>query len=187
MKPSNWLVISYNLPAEPSRHRVAAWRALKRMGAINIQQSMWVMPRSAENSAAMQKLAQDISAAGGESVLMESVFFRKADEDQIISLYNALRDEEYGEFVSECEKYLKEIEKEIAKEKFIYAEFEEEEAEMEKLSSWHARIAARDIHDAAGAKVAGEMMAKIEDALNGYQEMVYRHDADAGKTSGGKK
>lgn len=187
MEPPNWLIISYNLPTEPSRHRVATWRALKRMGAINIQQSMWVLPHSQDNQAVLQKLAQDIGAAGGESILMESVFFREDDEKRIISLYNALRNEEYQEFTTECEKFLKEIQKEIAKKKFIYAEFEEEEAELEKLSSWYSRIAARDIHAASGAKAAREMVGKIEDALDGYQQMVYLNEADNGDTKGCEK
>ncbi len=44
MSPTDWIVINYTLPREPSRVRVSLWRKLKKVGAINIQQSMWILP-----------------------------------------------------------------------------------------------------------------------------------------------
>ncbi len=105
-----WLVINYNLPTEPSRHRVAIWRALKKMGAANIQQSMWILLYSEENYLAMQKICQEIELNNGESLLMESVFFEEKHEKRVISLLNSIRDEEYQEFIreskQESQKYL---------------------------------------------------------------------------------
>src|SRR5215831_17921439 len=37
-EPVSWRVITYRLPAEPSRHRVAVWRELRRLGAVSLQQ-----------------------------------------------------------------------------------------------------------------------------------------------------
>jgi len=31
-----WRVITYRLPPEPSRHRVAVWRELRRLGAVTL-------------------------------------------------------------------------------------------------------------------------------------------------------
>ncbi|MGE5678529.1 MAG: Chromate resistance protein ChrB, partial [Pseudomonadota bacterium] len=52
MQRHKWLIINYNLPTEPSRHRVATWRGLKKMGAVNIQQSMWILPEDEGNYSA---------------------------------------------------------------------------------------------------------------------------------------
>jgi DNA-binding transcriptional regulator PaaX len=180
MEGRAWLVISYNLPTEPSRHRVATWRALKKLGAVNLQQSMWVLPQGPENGAALESLSLEIDAAGGESLLMRSRFFRPDDEAKVVSLFNAMRDAEYAELVSECGKYLKEIEKEIAKEKFVYAELEEEEAELDKLAAWHERIAARDIFDAPGGSSARERLGAIRAAFESYGELVYAHESKDG-------
>ncbi len=54
------------------------------------------------------------------------------------ALFNERRDEEYCEFINECGKYLKELEKEITIKKFTFAEMEEEE--LQKLISWHKKI-----------------------------------------------
>ncbi len=44
MEQNEWVVINYTLPREPSRTRVSIWRKLKKIGAVNIQQSMWILP-----------------------------------------------------------------------------------------------------------------------------------------------
>lgn len=175
MEPRKWLVINYNLPTEPSRLRVAIWRSLKKLGAVNIQQSMWLMIHSAENYAILQKISQDIDSNNGEALLMECVFSDEKHEQRVITLFNALRDEEYHEFITECEKYFKEISKEIAIEKFTFAELEEEEEEHEKLLSWYAKIEARDIFHSAQRDCAEEKRDQVREAFAGYSELVYKY------------
>jgi len=172
MTKIDWLVLNYNLPTEPSRHRVAIWRGLKKIGAMNIQQSMWLLPNNEENYLALQKISQDIESNDGESLLMKSIFFEEKHEERVISLFNNIRDEEYMELIRECEKYLKEIEKEIAIEKFTFPELEEEEAEFEKLFSWYKKIQARDLFNSSNQNEAIEIIDKIKKAFENYSEMV---------------
>lgn len=182
MERGKWLVLSYSLPAEPSRHRVAAWRSLKKLGALSTLQSLWILPDTAENRTSLGTLGAEIGAAGGDVLLLESAIVHEAQERRIVASFNALRDAEYAEFTSECRKYLAEIEKEIAKEKFIFAELEEEEAELEKLVSWHARIAARDLFGAAGAPAAAGLLAQIRSAFDGFSSLVYARENGAGES-----
>ncbi len=127
MEKRRWIVINYNLPTEPSRHRVSVWRALKKLGVINIQQSMWALPYNEDNYAALVKISEEIEMNNGDALLMDSTFFDEKHEEKIIIALNLVRDEEYKEFIGECGKYLKELEKEIRIEKFTFAELEEEE------------------------------------------------------------
>ena len=176
MRNIKWLVINYNLPTEPSRHRVATWRGLKKIGAVNIQQSMWILPANEGNLCVLQKMSGDIEDNGGEAFLMESVFFNAKDEERVIAHYNSIRDDEYMEFIGECKKYLKELEKEIAIEKFTFAEVEEEEAELEKLISWHSKLGKRDIFNASRGNEARELADMIRAAFEHYSEMVYQRE-----------
>jgi len=173
MEKRRWIVISYNLPTEPSRHRVSVWRALKKLGVINIQQSMWVLPYNEENYAALVKISEDIEMNNGEALLMDCSFFDEKHEEKIIITLNQVRDEEYKEFIDECGKYLMELEKEIRIEKFTFAELEEEEEEWNKLVSWHAKIAARDAFQAPAGQQAMKMLIEIQQAFEKYSEMVY--------------
>lgn len=176
MERIKWIVLNYNLPTEPSRHRVAVWRGLKKLGAVNIQQSMWILPNSDENYSALMKICKDIELNNGEALLMESVFFSEKHQERVVKLFNNMREEEYQEFVTECDKYLMEIDKEISREKFTFSELEEEEAELEKLLLWYSKIKLRDIFSSIGGIKAGEMVNRIKETYEGYSEMVYERE-----------
>ncbi len=171
-----WLVINYNLPTEPSRHRVAVWRGLKKSGAVNIQQSMWVLPDNEVNRSALQEMSREIESNNGECLLMECMFLDEQHEERVISLFNDIRNEEYTEFLSECKKYLNEIEKEISIEKFSFAELEEEEEELQKLISWYGKIGARDIFRSSLKNDAEKTLEQIKSAFEGYSELVYKYN-----------
>lgn len=176
MDKRKWIVLNYNLPTEPSRHRVAIWRGLKKLGAVNIQQSMWILVYNTDNYSALQKISQDIESNNGEALLMDCAFFDEKHEERVISLFNGIRDEEYKEFIDECEKYLKELKKEISIEKFTFAELEEEEEEFQKLVSWYEKIATRDIFHALEGNIAKERLEQIQKAFEEYSELVYQHN-----------
>ena len=44
---TSWIVLAYRVPNEPSRHRVALWRELRRAGALSLQQATWALPTTA--------------------------------------------------------------------------------------------------------------------------------------------
>lgn len=176
MEKRKWLVINYNLPTEPSRYRVAAWRALKKIGALNIQQSMWVLGFNEENYNALHKISREIEENNGEAFLMECAFFEEKHEEKIISLFNDIRDEEYNEFIEKSDDYLKELQKEIRIEKFTFAELEEEEEELQKLVSWYEKIKVRDIFNAPGGNTAVEKLGSIQASFEEYSVLVYNYN-----------
>lgn len=171
-----WLAINYNLPTEPSRLRVSTWRKLKKLGAVNIQQSMWVLPENDDNRLALENLSHEIEANSGEVLLMQSVFLYEKHQEKVVSSFNNIRDEEYKELIGECEKYLKEIEKEISIEKFTFAELEEEEEELNKLLSWYAKIEARDIFYSSQRDNAKAKLTLAKEYFENYNDMVYKHN-----------
>jgi hypothetical protein len=177
MEKRKWLVINYNLPTEPSRQRVSTWRSLKKLGALNIQQSMWILVDNEENLSALQDISRYIESNNGETILMESLFIEEKHEDKVISIFNSLRDEEYSEYIRECDKYFKELEKEIAIEKYTFAELEEEEEELQKLISWYQKIKTRDIFNSVEGSTAKERTDQIKKAFEDYSESVYKHNA----------
>lgn len=174
MENRKWLVVNYNLPTEPSRLRVSVWRNLKKLGAVNIQQSMWVLYYNDDNYDALQAISKEIEANNGEVLLMQSVFFDEKHERKVISYFNNARDEEYKEFIDKCEDYFKELEKEVAIEKFTFAEVEEEEEELNKLLSWYAKLEARDIFHSSQRDCAKEKLEQVKKAFENYSDMVYK-------------
>ena len=95
------------------------------------------------------------------------------DEARLEAAWNEARGAEYGELAAECEKLVAEIDKEFAKAKFTLAELDEEEAELEKLRSWHGRIRARDVHGSTGAAEAEGALERAAEAVSRFTTAVF--------------
>src|SRR5260370_7125413 len=60
-----WLILLMSLPPTPTRHRVGVWRKLKRMGAVNLRGSAWILPENSETTELFHWLGQEGQAFGG--------------------------------------------------------------------------------------------------------------------------
>jgi hypothetical protein len=89
------------------------------------------------------------------------------------ALFVAAREEEWVEFVRECDKFDAEIEREIANHKFTSAELDEEEHNLEGLRRWFRELRTRDVLRAPSASVADIRMKASAERLEGYAEMVF--------------
>ena len=69
---NSWLLFLYKVPHEPSTGRVHVWRRLKRLGAVMLHDSAWVLPLLPSNLEQLRKLAKEIVEMGGDSLLWEA-------------------------------------------------------------------------------------------------------------------
>lgn len=179
----SWRLISYRLPAEPSRHRVAIWRELRRLGAVSLQQGTWAVPPGEPFDAGLAQVASVISAAGGQPVVLVV-----ADDETSVSalrdLFTAEREAEWAEFLSDCGKYEAELSAEIGKGKLTLAELDEEEHSLDRLRRWYRAIRGRDLFGAPSAQAAEQRLKECAEALEDFAGLVYQ--AREGPWSGGQ-
>ena len=168
-----WVVLTYRLPSESSRARVAVWREVRRSGALHLQQSVVAFPDTREFRSRVERFMAVVLEVGGETLSIGGEPLAEADGARLLERWNAARDAEYGELVGECDKFLAEIEHEFEIEKFTDAELQEEEAELDKLQRWHERIRARDVHEAGGGSEAAAAIQGAEEALARYSQAVF--------------
>jgi hypothetical protein len=64
---TTWLLLHYKLPNKPSALRVYTWRKLKRLGAILLNDSLWVLPENARTTEQIQWLTAEIHEMGGNA------------------------------------------------------------------------------------------------------------------------
>jgi Protein ChrB, N-terminal len=166
-----WRVITYRLPPEPSRHRVAVWRELRRLGAVSLQQGAWAVPDGEPFEAGFAQVVEEIQAAGGQPVVL-AVADDQASVSQLEALFTAQREAEWGEFVSDCGKYEAELTDEVAKGKLTLAELDEEEQSLDRLRRWYRTIRARDLFGAPSAPVAERRLKECTEALEDFAERV---------------
>ena len=177
MERLKWLVFGYNLPTEPTRARVSLWRRLKNLGAVNVKQSLWFLPFSDENYASFQMGCEYVEKNGGVSLLLESTALDDRGQDAIVAIFNETRQAEYAELIGECNEFLRKIEKEIADEELSFAEFEEEEARLEKLMSRYSTIVSRDIFSSPARAKADHMIDEAKSAFKTYTDLVFANES----------
>jgi hypothetical protein len=171
---ARWLVLVVRVPSEPSRHRVAVWRQLRRTGAVPLGQGCWAVP---EVPAFADRIARTVELAGrgaGEVIVLRADGREEADAGRLAALFTEARQEEWAEFIADCGKFDAEIDAEIAKGKFTLAELEEEDQSLERLRRWHRELAARDVFGAPGAHEAARRLRHCADRLADYTDLVFR-------------
>jgi hypothetical protein len=67
MPAGQWVLLAYRLPREPSTPRIALWRALRRLGAVQILDGLVGLPADARTREQLEWLADDVVQAGGEA------------------------------------------------------------------------------------------------------------------------
>ena len=96
MRATSWLLLLYSLPTRQKTERVAVWRRFKKIGAIQIKTSTYLLPDNPPQYEHFQWLAQQIRDFGGDATLVRVQEIEGLPNEKLIALFNRTRDEEYG-------------------------------------------------------------------------------------------
>lgn len=162
------------VPAEPSRHRVAVWRELRRIGALSLGQGAWVVPDVPVFADGVDRVIELARRGDGEVLVLDAIGRAEYDSARLEARFTAERSEEWAEFLADCGKFGTEIGKDIRKAKFTMAELEEDEQSLERLRRWYRELKARDVFGAPAAAEAQDRLARCADQLADYTERVFR-------------
>lgn len=173
-----WVVLTYRLPGEPSRHRVAVWRELRRVGALPLQQATWAVPARGDFLEAVSRSVSLVEGAGGEALVFDAKPRGPEADGRLQQLFTAEREEEWREFLDECAKFEREIDKEIESEKFTAAELDEEEQNLDRLRRWFRELQARDVFVAASQEQAEGRLQDCRGRLDEFAERVYEYGGE---------
>jgi hypothetical protein len=66
---TQWVLLAYRLPREPSTPRIALWRSLKRLGVAQVADSVVALPLDARTREQLEWLAEDVTEHGGEATI----------------------------------------------------------------------------------------------------------------------
>jgi ChrB-like protein len=169
-----WVVLLVRVPGEPSRHRVAVWRELRRLGAVSIGQSAWALPATAGSTAGVERVKELVDRGDGELTVLEATARDPASAGRLERAWTDAREAEWAEFRAECARYLAELDKEVSIGNLTAAELEEEDQSMERLRRWHRELRLRDAHGAPSASQADQDLKQCEAKLADYTDGVFR-------------
>jgi hypothetical protein len=143
--PPYWLLMVYRVPSEPSRHRVAVWREMKRMGALYVQNCVCLLPGFRGVRKKLEEIAGRIEGMSGSSLTFEIRKIAEPELSEVIAGFRQQREREYEEIIEECTtKFQKEIEFERFRQNYTFEEAEEIWSDLEKIRAWLARVIERD-------------------------------------------
>lgn len=93
---TSWLLLLFSLPTNRNTERVAVWRRLKKMGAVQIKTSTYLLPDETAQYEQFQWLAQQIRDYGGDSTLVRAQEIEGLNKEKVIAMFNDARAKDYG-------------------------------------------------------------------------------------------
>jgi hypothetical protein len=171
LEAEHWLLVAVST-AGSSTLRVHAWRKLRSLGALYLQNSVALVPARPQTARALAKLLDRLRRSGGEGRVLPIAITDPDEERRLIEQFSAERSDEYAEIVSRVPAFLEEIALERRRGRASYGEVEESEADLERLRKWLARVRARDYFDATGRSLA-------EEAVEGCARELAAFEAEA--------
>jgi DNA-binding transcriptional regulator PaaX len=96
----DWLLLVYRIPREPTAGRVYVWRKLKQLGAVALQDAVWVLPATPRTREQFQWLAAEIAELGGEVSLFTSQVMLDSQHESLQEQFEAPVREAYRELLT---------------------------------------------------------------------------------------
>jgi hypothetical protein len=96
MDQTSWLLLLYSLPAHRNTQRVAVWRRFKKIGALQLTTSTYLLPDQPAHYEQFQWLTKLIRDSGGEATLVRVREIEGMPNEKLVALFNEVRDREYA-------------------------------------------------------------------------------------------
>src|SRR3954468_6668958 len=91
-----WLLLLYSLPAHRNTQRVAVWRRFKKIGALQLTTSTYLLPDQPRHYEHFQWLTKLIRDSGGEATLVRVREIEGMPNEKLVDLFNEARLREYA-------------------------------------------------------------------------------------------
>ena len=92
-----WLLLLYSLPTHRNTERVTVWRRFKKIGALQLTTSTYLLPDQPAHHEHFQWLAKQIRDCGGDATLVRAQEIESLPNAELIRLFDTARGKEYGE------------------------------------------------------------------------------------------
>ena len=176
---SSWLLLTYKVPPEPSKLRVAIWRRIRGLGAVYLQNGICVLPTTTDHERQFRIVQSEIERAGGEAVIFETAGLDAKQEELVMARFKHDRDQDYEEFLDKCADYKKEVDKEVKADHYTFAELKENDEDLKKLKGWLERIKVIDFYGAPARAAAERQLVECEAVLEAYASEVFEREHSA--------
>lgn len=103
---TQWVLLAYRLPREPSTPRITVWRQLRRLGVAQISDGLVAVRLDARTRERLEWLAQEVTEHGGEATIWVGQPASTAQERALIARMSAAVRTEYEAVAREAHSAL---------------------------------------------------------------------------------
>src|SRR5580704_2405670 len=173
MHATSWLLLLYSLPTRQKTERVAVWRRFKKIGAIQIKTSTYLLPDEPAQYEQFQWLAQQIRDYGGDSTLVRVQEIEGLNKEKVVAMFNDVRAKDYGELRKALQRF-------IARRKKMDAEAAA--AELERFTRQFREVRAVDFFDSPRGHDIAMLLRRAEGPMRSRQLQTLAAKQYQGKT-----
>jgi hypothetical protein len=173
VKSTSWLLLLFSLPTNRNTERVAVWRRLKKMGAVQIKTSTYLLPDEPAQYEQFQWLAQQIRDYGGDSTLVRAQEIEGLTKDKVIAMFNDARAKDYAALRKSLQGFIGQRKKMNAK---------TTTGELERLTRQFREIREVDFFDSARGHDVAMLLRRAEGRSTARQLAVLDAKRYHGKT-----
>src|SRR5579884_2024846 len=102
-----WLLLVFCLPAKRATQRVEVWRKLKRIGALPLESSGYLLPQAPANHEHFEWLAASIRKYNGQASVMKVESIDHLPCDEIVKRFIEARSRDYESLARDLSKKLR--------------------------------------------------------------------------------
>ena len=99
-----WLMLVYKINRESTAGRVYVWRKLKQLGAVLLQDSVWLLPATPATREQLQWLAAEIVELGGEATLWRSELAFAGQDKELVAQFESQIEVPYREILKSLKR-----------------------------------------------------------------------------------
>jgi hypothetical protein len=163
-----WIVLAYRVPSSPSTARVAAWRALRDLGALSLGPAVCVLPAPLAADRRYEEAVRRIREAGGTADQLVVDAFAADTEAQLRDRHNAARDEQYADVARRATRLVRGIEADLRRGHAGFDELERHELEFARVRRSLRKVAAGDFFSARGHLAARAAVDQAAAAVDSF-------------------
>jgi hypothetical protein len=178
-KSEPWLLLMHQLPPKPDSLRVRIWRTLQKIGALQLKNSVYVLPAGKANQEKFESVVEEIVSGKGDAFLCRSDFVLGINTDELVEEFNSDRSERYKLLANE----LRPLQKILANQKLSEDDLMGVEHSIGKLDRQLKEVKAIDFFackdQGSAFKQLNSLLSRVEDLRAGAGKHIAKMNRDS--------
>lgn len=150
-----------------------AWRRLRGLGAVYLQQSVCLLPDRPQVRDDVERLLARVIDEGGSGRLLQVRLIDPDQRLQLIADFRQASDAEYDDLLGRVPGFLAELDAERTRGRASLMEVEENEADLQRYRNWLAKIQARDHFQAPLGQTAQQAIERCAAELGRFEQEAF--------------